>query len=333
MQESFIELIRSSAKLGASDIHIVNGKIYRRIQGKLTALPQSAGISSSGGQEMITDLLDVDEVKTLQSQGAVDFALTIDDTRLRVNVYKEDNGLAAAIRILPNQFPSTAELHLERIARRLSKSIEEKTGGLVLVTGTTGSGKSTTLASLMDCLLGQQPRHAVTLEDPIEYTFRPGNEDSLISRRELGRDFFDFSEGIRQSLREMPDTLLVGEIRDEGTMTAALRAAESGILVMASLHTGTAPGAVERVAGFYSPERQPIILQQLSQVLSVVIAQRLVPADDSRRAIHEILTATPAVRNIIRTGSTAQLASAIVAGGNDDMITFEKSAGQSLRKV
>ncbi len=171
-----------------------------------------------------------------------------------------------------------------------------------------------------------RPRHAVTLEDPIEYTFRPGNEDSIISRREYGRDFSDFSQGIRQSLREMPDILLVGEIRDEAAMTAVLQAAESGILVLASIHTGTAPGAVERVAGFFAPERQPVILQQLSQVLVAVIAQRLVRTSDGRRAIYEILTATPAVRNLVRTGNTAQLASAIVAGGCDDMITFEQSA-------
>ena len=333
MKESFIELIRSSAKLGASDIHIVNEKIYHRIQGILTALPSAGDASSSADREIIIGLLDDEEAKILQAHGAVDFALTIDDIRLRVNVYKEDNGLAAAIRILPKEFPSIEKLHLERIIQRLDSALQQRTGGLALVTGTTGSGKSTTLASLTDCLLRQQPRHAVTLEDPIEYIFIPDNGNSLISRRELGRDFFDFSAGIRQSLREMPDILLVGEIRDEETMTAALRAAESGILVLASLHTGSAPGAVERVAGFYPPERQPVILQQLSQVLTTVIAQRLISAADGRRAVHEILTATPAVRNLIRTGSTAQLMSAIIAGGNDDMITFEKSAEQYLRKV
>lgn len=324
MNEAFISLIRSSAELGASDIHIVNGKIYRRHHGELALLPTPSDFPES--QEIISDLLSDDERDTLNKFGAADFALTVDDIRLRVNAYREDNGLAAAIRLLPVNFPTVEELHLDRIARRLNSVLEMRAGGIVLVTGTTGSGKSTTLASLMDWLLGMRPRHAVTLEDPIEYTFRPGNEDSLISRREYGRDFSDFSQGIRQSLREMPDILLVGEIRDEAAMTAVMQAAESGILVLASLHTGTAPGAVERVAGFYAPERQPVILQQLSQVLVVVIAQRLVRTSDGRLAIHEILTATPAVRNLVRTGNTAQLASAIVAGGSDDMITFEQSA-------
>lgn len=344
MQENFLDLIRASAQQGVSDLHFVKGKIYRRLEGQLSALPPAAEYFPGAVRAMTAALLNHQEKffrspeKTsagknslptsakslLQTQGAVDFALTVDEIRLRVNIYQAEQELAAAIRILPEHFPSVEELRLESIARRLDDALADRAGGLVLVTGSTGSGKSTTLAALMDWLL-RCPRHAVTLEDPIEYMFTPGHEASFISRRELGRDFFSFAQGIRQSLREMPDLLLVGEIRDEETMTAALMAAESGVLVLASLHTGTAPGAVERVAGFYAPDRQPVILRQLSQVITAVIAQRLVPDKKGRRAVHEILTATPAVRNLIRTGNTAQLISAIVSGSSDGMVTFEQS--------
>lgn len=329
MTENFIDLIRSAAQEGVSDLHLVKGKIYRRLQGTLSHL-SPAGYSPAAVGEMTAALIDPREnplpasaLTLLQAQGAVDFALTVDEIRLRINIYRTERELAVAIRILPESFPSVAELRLERIARRLGAALEDRAGGLLLVTGSTGSGKSTTLASLMDWLL-RRPRHAVTLEDPVEYIFSPGHEASFISRRELGRDFFSFAQGIRQSLREMPDLLLVGEIRDEETMTAALMAAESGILVLASLHTGTASGAVERVAGFYAPDRQPVILRQLSQVITAVIAQRLTPAPGGRRAIYEILTATPAVRNLVRVGNTAQLVSAIVSGAADGMITFEQ---------
>jgi twitching motility protein PilT len=249
--------------------------------------------------------------------------------RLRVNIYSSEEGLCAAVRILRRDVPSLAELNLpSQLA-----SLTDLPHGLILVCGPTGSGKSTTLASLVQHALHVEPQVLVTLEDPIEYVIRPMRPSGLVRQREVGRHVRDFATGLRDALREDPDILLIGEMRDPETISLALTAAETGHLVFASLHTRTAPSAVERIVDTYPPERQRQIRVQLADALRAVISQRLIPTADgaSRVPAIELLRVTHGVANLIREGRTAQIVSALQAGGSEGMQVLERNLVDLVR--
>src|SRR5690606_38237188 len=254
----------------------------------------------------------------------VDFAYSLPGVgRFRANVYRQRGSLAAAFRLIPTSVPDLDELGLPPAVAGLC----ELSQGLVLVTGPTGSGKSTTLAAMVDRINRTRRLHIVTLEDPIEYLHR--HRRSLVNQREVGIDVPTFAAGLRAALREDPDVIMVGEMRDLETIATALTAAETGHLVLATLHTPSAPQAVDRIIDVFPAEQQNQVRVQLAGVLEAVIAQRLVPTADGRgrHVVAEVLLGTAAVRNLIREGKTAQLPAVMETSRQYGMVTLRESAG------
>jgi len=318
-------VVTRAAALGASDVHLsASTAPIVRINGTLQAVDGAAGFDAamllSGPQEQ----------EHVRAGGSVDRAFDIPGVgRVRVNVYASDAGVCAAVRILRREAPTLAELHLPPQLEALI----DLPHGLVIACGPTGSGKSSTLAALVQHALRKQPRVLVTLEDPIEYVIRPMRAAGVVRQREVGTHVRDFASGLRDALREDPDLLLVGEMRDPETISLALTAAETGHLVFASLHSRTAASAVERIVDSYPPERQRQIRVQLADALRAVIAQRLLPTADGsgRVAAVELLRITAAVANLIREGRTAQIVNALQAGANEGMLVLERSLAELVR--
>jgi twitching motility protein PilT len=322
---AFIELLHRAVTQNASDIHLSpHRKPILRINTTLHLLDDETGF------DVAALLADSGDPSRLEAGISVDRAIEVPGlARLRVNIYSSEEGLCAAVRILRKDVPSLAELNLpSQLA-----SLTDLPHGLILVCGPTGSGKSTTLASLVQHALHVEPQVLVTLEDPIEYVIRPMRPSGLVRQREVGRHVRDFATGLRDALREDPDILLIGEMRDPETISLALTAAETGHLVFASLHTRTAPSAVERIVDTYPPERQRQIRVQLADALRAVISQRLIPTADgaSRVPAIELLRVTHGVANLIREGRTAQIVSALQAGGNEGMQVLERNLVDLVR--
>jgi twitching motility protein PilT len=288
-----------------------------RVDGALSRLDDEGLITLS---QVIA--LDEQALARARSGTSVDLAIEIPEVgRVRVHVYRTDERLAAAIRMLPRAAPSLASLHMPMPL----EDIAELPQGLVLVCGATGSGKSTTLAALAQEAVHKRSVVLTTLEDPIEYAITPP-PTSLVRRRQVHRDVRDFASGLRDALRQDPDVMLVGEMRDPETIGLALTAAETGHLVLASIHSRSSASAVERIVDSYAGERQQQIRVQLADSLKVVIAQRLLPRarGEGRIPALEVLRVTHAVANIIREGKTAQLATVLQAGKKDGMLALER---------
>jgi twitching motility protein PilT len=315
----FRHLLELAAQKGASDIHLVTGESpLLRIDGRLTRtnLPP---LAEDGFREWLATLLPADQLEALDRKGEVDAAASAEGLRLRLNIYRRLGSLAGAIRILPQRVPTLEELGLSADLRVLV----EHRQGLVLVTGPTGSGKSTTLAACIEHLNRTQDLHIITIEDPVEY--QHVNRRALINQREVGRDTESFASGLRAALRQDPDVILVGEMRDLTTIATALTAAETGHLVLSTLHTASAAQTVDRIIDVFPAHQQPQVRSQLAGVLVGVVAQRLLPrrTGSGRVAALEILVATPAVRNLIREGKTFQLPSVIQSGLKAGMQSLE----------
>jgi len=246
--------------------------------------------------------------------------------RLRANLFRQRCGLSLALRLIASHCPPLEALHLPAISQTLLKLQE----GLVLVVGATGSGKSTTLAALIAAMNQQQRRHILTLEDPIE--FLHSSAQSLIQQREMGQHFTRFGDGLRAALREDPDVILLGELRDAETIQLALTAAETGHLVLATLHTRGAAQAVERLVDVFPGSEKNLVRSQLAGSLQAVIAQRLVAAQQGRVALFEVLVNSPAVANLIREGKTHQLPALLQTGSQLGMQTFEQSMAERQRR-
>lgn len=253
--------------------------------------------------------------------GQLDFALSLPDgQRLRANLFRQRMGLSLALRIIATTCPTLESLQLPAIVSALL-ALQD---GLILVTGATGSGKSTTLAALVDTLNRQQARHIITLEDPIEFIHQ--SRQSLIQQREIGPHCASFALGIRAALREDPDVILLGELRDSETIRQALTAAETGHLVLATLHTRGAAQAVDRLVDVFPAEEKSLVRSQLAGSLKAVIAQRLVPAAAGGRiGLFELLIATPGVTSLIREGKMHQIPALLQTGAQAGMQTFEQS--------
>jgi len=316
------EMVELSVKHNAADLHLCSGHLpYWRRQGKLETMPQQARLSAAWMAQFIDHRLDDPQRQQLERDRQLDFALTLSNgQRIRASLFMQRNGLSLALRIIAAQCPTLESLRLPPIVPALL----EQRDGLILITGATGSGKSTTLAALVDALNRQQARHIITLEDPIEFIHH--SQQSLIQQREIGLHCSSFSLGVKAALREDPDVILLGELRDSETIRQALTAAETGHLVLATLHTRGAAQAVDRLVDVFPAEEKPLVRSQLAGSLKAVIAQRLVPSIDQKRiGLFEVLVATPAIVNQIREGKMHQIPALLQTGEQAGMQTFEQS--------
>ena len=311
-------LIVNARSMGCSDIHISVGMpLMFRINGRLTKAPQQ--FTEDETQEMLLELLTERQRRDLDSGVDADFSVTTSDrNRQRVNVFKQDHKLAATIRLLNSSIPSLDMLGLPRVLNELA----ERPRGLILVTGPTGSGKSTTLAAMIDHINESRPDHIITIEDPVEYKY--DRKLALIHQREVGEDVVDFASALRSALREDPDIILVGEMRDYETISAALTAAETGHLVMSTLHTTGAAQTIDRIIDACPGSIQNQIRTQLAAVLNGVITQCLVPnvKGNGRVPATEILIGTDAVCKLIRENKCHQLGSLMQSGAAFGMHTL-----------
>ena len=308
------KMIREARSQRASDIHISEGQaVYLRIDGKL--VKSEWELSDETARKLILSLMMAKQQEILERGEDADFALeTSDGNRQRVNVFRQQGRLAAAIRLLNAKVPTLDQLHLPPVLR----SLADEPRGLILVTGPTGSGKSTTLAAMVDYINHTRADHILTIEDPIEYVYQ--QDKAVIHQREVGKDVGSFAGALRSALREDPDVILVGEMRDYETISAAVTAAETGHLVLSTLHTTGAAQTVDRIIDVCPAEAQNQIRIQLSGVLRGVVTQCLVPLmDGGRIAATEILTGTDAVLSQIREGKTHQLGTLMQSGASAGM--------------
>lgn len=318
------EIVATGFARGASDIHLTVGRppIYR-LNGKLQPLPETLPLMDVDLKIMSRELLNNANIAdSWQVNGQVDFACCFSKIgRVRVNLFRQRGFYALALRLIPNTIPQLETLGLPAII----KSLAMKDKGLILVTGATGSGKSTTLAGMINQINQTKNCHILTLEDPIEYLHPPGK--CIINQREVGTDTSTFAHGLKAALRQNADVIMVGEMRDEETVSTAITAAETGHLVLTSLHSNGAAQTVERLISIFPSHHQAQIRIQLATTLQGIVSQQLVPRIDGngRIAATEILIATPAIRNLLRENKMYQIYSAIQTGHAAGMITMDKS--------
>jgi len=320
-------LLARAVNLRASDIHMRTGEIaYARVDGRLRALSDDP----TDVERLLDGCIGDDARERLARGSSVDLAIDLLGTgRFRVNVYRSADGLAAAFRALALHPPSLGSLGLPVPL----DDLVDLPHGLVLVCGPTGTGKSTTLAALAAEALRRRSVVVVTLEDPIEYVLVPPGTSSIVRQRQIGRDVRDVATGLRDALREDPDILVVGEMRDPETISLTLTAAETGHLVLASLHSRSSASAVERIVDTYAPERQAQIRVQLADSLRAAIAQRLLPRakGSGRVAAFEVLRGTHAIASAIRDGKTAQIASIVQSSRREGMLPLERCLADMVR--
>lgn len=313
-------LLDEVIKKKASDLHIQVGlPPMLRIDGALVAVNGATPLKEENVETLVYSILDEEQKQILLKDKEYDFSFSFGDLgRFRVNAFHERGNLAAALRLIPNNIPSIEALGLPTVVEKFA----EYPRGLVLVTGPTGSGKSTSLASLINKINFEQARHIITIEDPIEYTHT--SKKSVVVQREVHYDTYSFSAALRSVLREDPDVVLIGEMRDLETIASAITIAETGHLVFATLHTNSASQSIDRIIDVFPPHQQAQIRAQLANILMAICSQRLLPLiGGGRRAAAEILIANPAVRNIIREGKTHQLEAVIQTGAEFGMQSMD----------
>lgn len=319
------DLMEEVIERGGSDLHLSAGlPPYIRISGKLTPTEHEP-MTPEACQRLIFSMLNNGQRKTLEQNWELDCSYGVKGlARFRVNVYKDRGTYAACLRALSSKIPGMDVLGLPDIVRELA----EKPRGLILVTGPTGSGKSTTLASMINEINMTRPEHILTVEDPIEFVYEPIK--SLIHQRQVGEDTKSFQNALKAALREDPDVILVGEMRDLETISLAISAAETGHLVFGTLHTSSASQTVDRMVDVFPPDQQTQVRVQLSNSLVAVLSQCLVPkanpkpGEFGRVMAQEIMIVTPAISNLIREGKTAQIYGSIQTGGRLGMLTLER---------
>lgn len=322
-QELRIEiLLEEVVQKKASDLHIQVGlPPMLRIDGSLIAVMGYNPLDEAMVETLIFAILDQDQRQILLKDKEFDFSFAFGTLgRFRVNAFHERGNLAASFRLIPNEIKSVTELGLPNVVMNFANYPR----GLVLITGPTGSGKSTTIAALIDKINSEKPQHIITIEDPIEFTHK--SKKSVVVQREVHYDTYSFSAALRSSLRQDPDVVLIGEMRDLETISAAITIAETGHLVFATLHTNSATQSLDRMIDVFPPHQQPQIRAQLSNILMAICSQRLVPAIGGGRVVAaEILVANPAVRNIIREGKSHQLDAVIQTGNDQGMQTMDRT--------
>lgn len=327
--DNMASLLTAAQESGASDLHLtVNSPPVLRIDGILHRLGDEI-IPMARMEEYARSMMSEALYDRFVDKGEVDFSYGVPGiSRFRINVYRQRGSICIAARVIPPTVPSFESLKLPPILLKLA----QRPQGLFLVTGPTGSGKSTTLASLIDHVNHTHSKHILTLEDPIEYLHRHGR--SIINQREVGLDTQSFANGLRAALRQDPDIILVGEMRDPETIRTAITAAETGHLVYATLHTADAPQTIDRIIDAFPPEQQGQIRIQLASVLLVVLSQRLLPAQSGKGRVcaTEVLLNTPAVGNLIRTEKVHQIKSVMQTNVQLGMHTLEMDIRELLRR-
>lgn len=320
------ELLAQAVAAGASDLHLNAGEIpLLRQDGELLRM-EIARSSPAALRAGLVALLDEARIDRLEAGEELDLALELPAIgRFRLNLFMQLNGPAAAFRLIPSHVPTLEALGLTEVFRPVAQC----TDGLVLVGGPTGSGKTSTLAALVDKLNRERQAHIITLEDPIEVIH--SGQRSLVNQREIGRHSLSFAQGLRSALRQDPDVIMIGELRDLDTVRLALRAAETGHLVLATVHTRSAVNSIDRLVEVFEAPEKPLIRAMLAESLRMVVAQVLVKRRGGGRiAAREVLVATPAVRNLIREGRAAQLYSVMQSGAGAGMQTMEAAFGKLL---
>lgn len=320
-------LLEEVIKKKASDLHIQVGlPPVLRIDGSLVPISGMSKLTEENVEALVFAILDDEQKQILLKDKEFDFSFAFGDLgRFRVNAFHERGNLAAALRLIPNEILTIKQLGLPPVVEKFA----EYPRGLVLVTGPTGSGKSTTLAAIVDKINTERADHIVTIEDPIEFTHK--SKKSVVVQREVHYDTYSFSASLRSSLRQDPDVVLIGEMRDLETISAAITIAETGHLVFATLHTNSAAQSVDRMIDVFPPHQQPQIRAQLANILQAICSQRLIPAIGGGRIVSaEILIATPAVRNIVREGKSHQLDAVIQTGAEHGMQSMDKTLVQLI---
>ncbi len=321
-------LFSETVRLNASDLHLLTGFPPEiRIDTKLTPVAGAEVLTPQAIEALIATLLNPEQKELLTANKEIDFSLEAAGARFRANVYYQKGSLAAAFRYIPNAIRSIDQLGLPAICHEFVKLRQ----GLVLVTGPTGHGKSTTLAAMVQAINMTKPQHIITIEDPIEYIYPTGM--SMVSQREMHKDTHAWMVALRSVLREDPDVVLIGEMRDLETIQSALTIAETGHLVFATLHTNSASQTIDRIVDVFPEHQQSQIRLQLASVIEGVVSQRLIPAvAGGRVAVAEIMTATSAVRTTIREGKTHLIDNVIQTSAELGMTTLEMALAQAVNE-
>lgn len=326
---SIEELLNVAAGVKASDVHITVGVPPKmRVNGALLNMDYPV-LSPDDAENIIMSIMDKRHKAIFDEKGEVDFSISIQSVgRYRVNIFKQRGSMAAALRVVGTEIPNPDMLGVPKAVQDLHK----RKRGLVLVTGPTGSGKSTTLASVIDLVNTNTSSHIITLEDPIEYMHR--HKQAMINQREIGLDSLSYNNALRAALREDPDVILVGEMRDFETISIAVTAAETGHLVFSTLHTIGAAPTIDRIIDVFPVHQQQQIRVQLSMVLEAVISQQLIPTADNKRrvAAFEVMITNPAIKNLIREGKTYQIPSMIQTNKKLGMQTMDDALYDLYRR-
>ena len=329
MSFDFASVLSQMVDARASDVHLTPGfPPAVRVRGQIRPMEGYAPLSSQETREVVYSLLNDHQRKQFENNLQFDLAYAVPGVaRFRINVFFQRGSISAAFRLIPSEILSLQSLGLPQVLEEFTR----KPRGFVLVTGPTGSGKSTTLASMVDMINEEREEHILTIEDPIE--FLHNHKKCIVNQREVGADALDFASALKSALREDPDVILVGEMRDLETISTALTAAETGHLVFATLHTQSTAQTVDRIIDIFPAEQQSQVRMQLSIGLQGIVTQQLLPTADgsSRPVATEVMVPSPAIRNLIREGKTHQIYSAIQTSGSTGMQTMDANLAQLVR--
>jgi twitching motility protein PilT len=330
MSIDFAAVLTRMTEMKASDVHLTAGfQPAVRVRGRIVGLEDFPILAAQDTREIVYSVLNDSQRKRFENERQLDFAYAVPGVgRYRVNCFFQRGSISAAFRHIPHEIHSLETLGLPKVLQSFCR----KPRGFVLVTGPTGSGKSTTLASMVDLINAEREEHILTIEDPIEFLHR--HKKCIVNQREIGPDATDFSQALKAALREDPDVILVGEMRDLETISTALTAAETGHLVFATLHTQSTAQTVDRIIDVFPPHQQQQVRMQLSIALQGIVTQQLVPTSDGtgRAVASEVLVPTPAIRNLIREGKTHQIYQALQTSGSVGMQTMDSNLAQLVRQ-
>jgi len=324
-----VEILKEAVNSGASDIHLVIGKPpMMRVDGEVQEIPGFPVLNADESKRLIYSILYEEQRAKFEDTWELDCSFAVSGfARFRVNVLLQKNGVEAVMRVISSKIPTPEQLRLGPSITNFSKLAR----GLVLVTGPTGSGKSTTLAALMEMVNANRPEHILTVEDPIEFVYE--SKKCIIRQREVGQNTKSFSNALKGALRQDPDVILIGEMRDIETIGLAITAAETGHLCFGTLHTKDAASTVDRIIDVFPPHQQTQIRVQLAVTLKGVVSQALLPRADGagRVAAREVMVTTPAISNLIREGKTHMIYGAIDTGAKNGMIPMDKSLAEMVK--